>query len=193
MISRKPKLQRQRKIFKQEVKNFPRANQMNINVATWGRLLKRSSPGIQQNRSAQPPSPPGPQVITNLFFKYTKKKTINQSINNCLLFFLQPLQLAFETPTMLLDKPETPGETPDPQVGGLGGQRPLGVPIGGVAVLPPDTPPVLPSVPPPIAKKRVPSTPPPPPPRLDPEVSGGHFFKLFLFQHFFKFSKSGGK
>lgn len=58
MISRKPKLQRQRKIFKQQVKNFPRANQMNINVATWGRLLKRSSPSIQhgRNQSESPPS-----------------------------------------------------------------------------------------------------------------------------------------
>lgn len=56
MISRKPKLQRQRKLFKQD-KNFPRANQMNINVATWGRLLKRSSPGIQQNRGVVPPIP----------------------------------------------------------------------------------------------------------------------------------------
>lgn len=65
MISRKPKLQRQRKIFKQEVKNFPRANQMNINVATWGRLLKRSSPSIQQNRTNVPPSTPGPQVFKN--------------------------------------------------------------------------------------------------------------------------------
>ncbi|CAG2067217.1 unnamed protein product, partial [Timema podura] len=59
MISRRPKLQRQRKIFKQQVKNFPRAKQMNINVATWGRLLKRSSPSIQNNhiRSASE-SPP---------------------------------------------------------------------------------------------------------------------------------------
>lgn len=57
MISRRPKLQRQRKIFKQEVKNLPRANQMNINVATWGRLLKRSSPGIQQNRMPLPNPP----------------------------------------------------------------------------------------------------------------------------------------
>ncbi|XP_046679636.1 serine/threonine-protein kinase N isoform X1 [Homalodisca vitripennis] len=58
MISRKPKLQRQRKIFKQQVKNFPRAKQMNINVATWGRLLKRSSPSIQHGRahSESPPS-----------------------------------------------------------------------------------------------------------------------------------------
>ncbi|GLV45639.1 Protein kinase N [Carabus blaptoides fortunei] len=141
MILRKPKLQRQRKIFKQEVKNFPRANQMNINVATWGRLLKRSSPSIQQSRTGQPPSPPGPQ----------------------------PLQLVFDPP-QLDDKPETPGETPDPQIGGLSGARPLGMQIGGVAVLPTDPPPVLPTGPPPVAKKRVPSTPPPPPPRLDQEL-----------------------
>lgn len=62
MISRRPKLQRQRKIFKQEVKNFPRAPQMNINVATWGRLLKRSSPGIQPNRSIIAPPSPSEQV-----------------------------------------------------------------------------------------------------------------------------------
>lgn len=61
MITRRPKLKRQRKIFKQEVKNFPRATQMNINVATWGRLLKRSSPAIQQVRMA-PPSPPEAHV-----------------------------------------------------------------------------------------------------------------------------------
>lgn len=55
MISRKPKLQRQRKIFKQQVKNFPRANQMNINVATWGRLLKRSAPSMHNSRSSESP------------------------------------------------------------------------------------------------------------------------------------------
>ncbi|XP_077987173.1 serine/threonine-protein kinase N2-like [Glandiceps talaboti] len=42
-IERKPKLQRQRKIFpKHKGKNFLRAGQMNINVATWGRLMKRA-------------------------------------------------------------------------------------------------------------------------------------------------------
>jgi len=41
MISRKPKLRRQRKIFRQQGK-MPRPDQMNINVATWGRLLKRN-------------------------------------------------------------------------------------------------------------------------------------------------------
>lgn len=70
------------------------------------------------------------------------------------LFPYQPLQITFDAPTE--DKPETPGEAPDPQIGGLGGARPL-----GIAQLPPETPP------PPIAKKKAPITPPPLPPRLD--------------------------
>lgn len=40
MISKRPKLQRQKKIFKQ---GTPRATQMNINIVTWGRWLKQSS------------------------------------------------------------------------------------------------------------------------------------------------------
>ncbi|CAH1785990.1 unnamed protein product [Owenia fusiformis] len=44
-ISRKPKLQRQRKIFtRNKGKNIFRPQQMNINVATWGRLMKRALP-----------------------------------------------------------------------------------------------------------------------------------------------------
>ena len=41
MITRKPKLRRQRKIFRQQGK-MPRPDEMKINVATWGRLLKRN-------------------------------------------------------------------------------------------------------------------------------------------------------
>ncbi|XP_064615930.1 serine/threonine-protein kinase N2-like isoform X2 [Liolophura sinensis] len=45
VMSRKPKLQRQKKIFpKHKGRNFLRPQQMNINVATWGRLMKRSIP-----------------------------------------------------------------------------------------------------------------------------------------------------
>lgn len=44
MISRKPRLQRQRKLFVHKGKNFLRPTQMNINVATWGRLMKRAMP-----------------------------------------------------------------------------------------------------------------------------------------------------
>ncbi|XP_014613063.1 PREDICTED: serine/threonine-protein kinase N isoform X3 [Polistes canadensis] len=137
MISRKPKLQRQRKIFKQQVKNFPRANQMNINVATWGRLLKRSAPSLHNTRNSESP-PSGPQ----------------------------PLQIVFDT--SIEDKPETPGELPDPEKGGLGGARPLGMATSTSSpVLP--RPPEHPPPPPPTVTKK-PSLPaPPPPPKLDQE------------------------
>lgn len=39
MISKRPKLQRQKRIFKQVM---PRAKQMNINIVTWGRWMKQS-------------------------------------------------------------------------------------------------------------------------------------------------------
>ncbi|CAC5408209.1 PKN2 [Mytilus coruscus] len=57
-LSRKPKLQRQRKIFpKHKGKNFLRPGQMNINVATWGRLMKRALPHeCRDNASALSPA-----------------------------------------------------------------------------------------------------------------------------------------
>lgn len=137
MISRKPKLQRQRKIFKQQVKNFPRANQMNINVATWGRLLKRSAaPSLHNSRNSESP-PSGPQ----------------------------PLQLVFDT--SVEDKPETPGELPDPDKGGLGGARPLGLSTSSSPTLP--RPPEHPPPPPPTITKKPSMPAPPPPPKLDQE------------------------
>nr|XP_050865857.1 serine/threonine-protein kinase N isoform X2 [Vespula vulgaris] len=137
MISRKPKLQRQRKIFKQQVKNFPRANQMNINVATWGRLLKRSAPSLHNTRNSESP-PSGPQ----------------------------PLQIVFDT--SIEDKPETPGELPDPEKGGLGGARPLGMATSTSSpVLP--RPPEHPPPPPPTVTKKPSMPAPPPPPKLDQE------------------------
>ncbi|XP_018301412.1 serine/threonine-protein kinase N isoform X1 [Mycetomoellerius zeteki] len=149
MISRKPKLQRQRKIFKQQVKNFPRANQMNINVATWGRLLKRSAPSLHNSRSSESP-PSGPQ----------------------------PLQLVFDT--SVEDKPETPGEVPDPEKGGLGGARPLGMSTSSSSPTLP-RPPEHPPPPPPTATKK-PSTPAPtPPPKLDQELQSA--LREFDFLH----------
>ncbi|XP_011863131.1 PREDICTED: serine/threonine-protein kinase N isoform X2 [Vollenhovia emeryi] len=149
MISRKPKLQRQRKIFKQQVKNFPRANQMNINVATWGRLLKRSAPSLHNSRNSESP-PSGPQ----------------------------PLQLVFDT--SVEDKPETPGEVPNPEKGGLGGARPLGMSTSsGSPTLP--RPPEHPPPPPPTVAKK-PSTPAPtPPPKLDQELQSA--LREFDFLH----------
>ncbi|XP_068898665.1 serine/threonine-protein kinase N isoform X4 [Tenebrio molitor] len=126
MISKQPKLQRQKRIFKQVM---PRAKQMNINIVTWGRWMKQSS-------------------------RIPNSRTIAVSQSNEM------------PPEEQEDKPETPGETPDPQAFGLGGQRPLGL---GVAVLP-ETPPPVPTAPPPVAKKRICVTPPPVPPRLDPEA-----------------------
>lgn len=140
MISKQPKLQRQKRIFKQVM---PRAKQMNINIVTWGRWMKQSSRIPNRNNTVQAEMLP---VCFSFFIIFV------------LICCLQ------EEPE---DKPETPGETPDPQAYGLGGQRPLGL---GVAVLP-ETPPPVPTVPPPIAKKRMCVTPPPVPPRLDPEVN----------------------
>ncbi|XP_043784689.1 serine/threonine-protein kinase N isoform X3 [Apis laboriosa] len=149
MISRKPKLQRQRKIFKQQVKNFPRANQMNINVATWGRLLKRSAaPSLHNSRNSESP-PSGPQ----------------------------PLQLVFDT--SVEDKPETPGELPDPEKGGLGGARPLGLSTSSSPTLP--RPPEHPPPPPPTITKKPSMPAPPPPPKLDQELQSA--LREFDFLH----------
>ncbi|XP_057713382.1 serine/threonine-protein kinase N2 isoform X2 [Corythoichthys intestinalis] len=50
VIERRPKLQRQKKIFsKQQGKTFLRAPQMNINIATWGRLVRRAVPTVSSN------------------------------------------------------------------------------------------------------------------------------------------------
>ncbi|XP_063240617.1 serine/threonine-protein kinase N isoform X5 [Bacillus rossius redtenbacheri] len=150
MISRKPKLQRQRKIFKQQVKNFPRAKQMNINVATWSRLLKRSSPSIQNNHSrASSESPPAG---------------------------MPPQHLSFDL-SLAEDKPEAPGESPDPQVAGLSGARPLGLGVAVLPPLPPEGP--LPSA---ISGRKRASLPtPPPPPRLDVELQSA--LREFDFLH----------
>ncbi|KAK0177612.1 hypothetical protein PV328_001648 [Microctonus aethiopoides] len=155
MISRKPRLQRQRKIFKQQAKNFPRANQMNINVATWGRLLKRSAPSLHSTRSSE--SPPSGS---------------------------QPIQLNFDS--SLEDKIETPGETPDPDKGGLGGARPLGMSSSSSSLSIQNHPPPPPSAPPPpppidtMSKKRLLPAP-PPPPKLDQDLQSA--LKEFDFLH----------
>lgn len=113
MISRKPKLQRQRMIFnKQQVKNIPRAKQMNINVATWGRLLKRSTPSIQNNQ--QNTTPMSTPIATN---------DNSYDRNN-----LNPHQINFDE-HIEDEAPETPGENPDITVIGLSGSRPLGINI----------------------------------------------------------------
>ncbi|KAF7243362.1 Serine/threonine-protein kinase N2 [Varanus komodoensis] len=55
VIERRPKLQRQKKIFsKQQGKTFLRAPQMNINIATWGRLVRRAIPTVNHTGTFSP-------------------------------------------------------------------------------------------------------------------------------------------
>lgn len=116
MISRKPKLQRQRMIFnKQQVKNIPRAKQMNINVATWGRLLKRNT--------STTPSTGGIPVQGAL--GNTASIVPSNPIGHANVLSYDQLHLD--------DPVETLGESADHNVVGLGGGRPLG--IHGVSVL----------------------------------------------------------
>ena len=80
------------------------------------------------------------------------------------------------------DKPETPGEVPDPEKGGLGGARPLGINVNESPVLP--SPPEHPPPPPPSLLKKPSMPAPPPPPKLDQEVSSKNIIKLFTDKNY---------
>ncbi|XP_038168461.1 serine/threonine-protein kinase N1 isoform X1 [Arvicola amphibius] len=63
IIERIPRLQRQKKIFsKQQGKAFQRARQMNIDVATWVRLLRRLIPNSVTTGTFSPNASPGSEV-----------------------------------------------------------------------------------------------------------------------------------
>lgn len=164
MISRKPKLQRQKMIFNKQAKNIPRAKQMNINIATWGRLLKRSTPAAQQqNNNNNAISTP-----TSSHHSYGNGSSAPQ-----------PVQLVFDNETQQLDPAETAGEVPNENIIGLSGARPLG--MQGISILPespvnhkPQPTPRTQQQPPPVKQKRaqIPSSSPPalPPKMIDHEV-----------------------
>uniref|UniRef100_A0A8C5E759 protein kinase C n=1 Tax=Gouania willdenowi TaxID=441366 RepID=A0A8C5E759_GOUWI len=64
VIERRPKLQRQKKIFsKQQGKTFLRAPQMNINIATWGRLVRRAIPTVSTNSFSPQAVDTGPSSL----------------------------------------------------------------------------------------------------------------------------------
>uniref|UniRef100_A0A6Q2Z453 protein kinase C n=1 Tax=Esox lucius TaxID=8010 RepID=A0A6Q2Z453_ESOLU len=64
VIERRPKLQRQKKIFsKQQGKTFLRAPQMNINIATWGRLVRRAIPTVSTNSYSPQVPETGPSSL----------------------------------------------------------------------------------------------------------------------------------
>lgn len=81
---------------------------MNINVATWGRLLKRNTPSIQDNQ----PSHLDEQMTSGGSESYTSPA--------------QPLQLEFEMSAEDFETVVAAGEKPDFSVAGLSGARPLG-------------------------------------------------------------------
>nr|XP_019601674.1 PREDICTED: serine/threonine-protein kinase N1 isoform X2 [Rhinolophus sinicus] len=63
IIERIPRLRRQKKIFsKQQGKAFQRARQMNIDVATWVRLLRRLIPNATTTATFSPGASPGPET-----------------------------------------------------------------------------------------------------------------------------------
>ncbi|XP_032637302.1 serine/threonine-protein kinase N1 isoform X2 [Chelonoidis abingdonii] len=102
VIERIPKLQRQKKIFsKQQGKAFLRARQMNIDIATWVRLLRRLLPTTSStgaySPSAHVPTGPGSEGHHNLARDFSIEK-LNLDID-------KPLQ-------------ERPGQPAD------GGERP---------------------------------------------------------------------
>lgn len=155
MISRKPKLQRQRMIFNKQAKNIPRAKQMNINIATWGRLLKRSTPTVtnQQQSSVSTPT--------------TNHPAYGNGSGP------QPVQLVFDGEPSRLEAAETPGENPDNNVVGLSGARPLGM-MHGINALPespapPQAQPRSHQMPQPIVPAKQ-KKPPAIPPKMDQEI-----------------------
>lgn len=87
---------------------------MNINVASWGRLLKRSTPSIQnqQNNSVTDSAISTPSITPN----YDPMSPTPQ-----------PLQLVFDSEADDFETVVAPGENPDINTAGLSGARPLGM------------------------------------------------------------------
>ncbi|NXY77610.1 PKN2 kinase, partial [Glareola pratincola] len=91
VIERKPRLQRQKRIFpKQKGKEFLRAPQMNMNVAAWGRLMMSFLPPCSSMSTLSPPlndpihtdfSPVPPQSPVD---SISNKPTFSESFGYCL-------------------------------------------------------------------------------------------------------------
>ncbi|KAH8290165.1 hypothetical protein KR054_000720 [Drosophila jambulina] len=153
MISQKPKLRRQRMIFnRQQAKNISRAKQMNINVATWGRLLKRNAPNHVHMGSGPASGAPigtgtaSPMVVSG---SRDSESPISRTPSSDALVEPEPYtpgeqaqNLEFDPDAGMHEHVETPGEYPDPAASGLSGMRPLSMHMQGISVLPPESPPV---------------------------------------------------
>uniref|UniRef100_A0A8U8CG10 Serine/threonine-protein kinase N3 n=1 Tax=Geospiza parvula TaxID=87175 RepID=A0A8U8CG10_GEOPR len=94
VIERKPKLQRQKRIFpKQKGKEFLRAPQMNMNVAAWGRLMMSFLPPCSSISTLSPPlhdpnhtdfPPVSPQSHGDSMSKLSRKRTVQLEDFHCI-------------------------------------------------------------------------------------------------------------
>lgn len=158
MISQKPKLRRQRMIFnRQQAKNISRAKQMNINVATWGRLLKRNAPnhvhlGGASSTAAVGTGGRSSPPLSSIGASRDSESPISRTPSSDALAVEpepytpgeQAHNMEFDPDAGLHEHVETPGEYPDPAASGLSGMRPLSMHsmhLHGISVLPPETPP----------------------------------------------------
>uniref|UniRef100_A0A6Q2Y7H4 protein kinase C n=1 Tax=Esox lucius TaxID=8010 RepID=A0A6Q2Y7H4_ESOLU len=88
VIERHPKLQRQKRIFpKEKGKNFLRAAQMNMNFATWGRLMMSVLPPCTGSLQAMSPPMGGPDLtsppssaVVKLDFSEEHTKSLRNSV-----------------------------------------------------------------------------------------------------------------
>uniref|UniRef100_A0A671RIK5 protein kinase C n=1 Tax=Sinocyclocheilus anshuiensis TaxID=1608454 RepID=A0A671RIK5_9TELE len=92
VIERHPKLQRQKRIFpKEKGKNFLRAAQMNMNFATWGRLMMSVLPPCNSTVTALSPPLPGSEPMSP-----PSNPTTDASLSGvCLLFFSVSLYVVY--------------------------------------------------------------------------------------------------
>ncbi|XP_068147948.1 serine/threonine-protein kinase N isoform X5 [Drosophila tropicalis] len=153
MISQKPKLRRQRMIFnRQQAKNISRAKQMNINVATWGRLLKRNAPNhVHLGTTSMSGSATGATNASAAAVQASSRDSespISRTPSSDALAIEpepytpgeQAQNMEYDPEAGLNEHVETPGEYPDPSSSGLSGLRPLSMHMQGISVLPPESP-----------------------------------------------------
>ncbi|CAI5776785.1 serine/threonine-protein kinase N2 isoform X1 [Podarcis lilfordi] len=90
VIERRPKLQRQKKIFsKQQGKTFLRAPQMNINIATWGRLVRRAIPTVNHTGTFSPQAVPAAVAGVDAHIPELRSPTSDSPVAK-LVFELEP-------------------------------------------------------------------------------------------------------
>ncbi|XP_068837323.1 serine/threonine-protein kinase N1 isoform X1 [Capricornis sumatraensis] len=122
VIERIPRLRRQKKIFsKQQGKAFQRARQMNIDVATWVRLLRRLIPNATATGTFSPGASPGPEARSTGDVSVEKlnlgvetdsspqKSPLGPPSSPSSLS--SPIQATTTTPELPLETQETPGPT----------------------------------------------------------------------------------